>query len=202
MRLKRFVVPEVARRKSDFITAGPLVPSRRWFDLRQGSQPRLLASWRLWQARSKSTAGQREGTAVSRQNNPRRAEPWVHATRAALAISSYLLLHAVAMRPRVLVIDPSQFGPALPGLVLGWMAESLQFVLPVLLLFGAAPVRRARSFLAPTAAVPVHAGQGMTGFEFERLIGGGLRFPRRARGHAGPPSFVIERSQIPDRLAA
>lgn len=139
---------------------------------------------------------------MGRRANPSRAETWAHATRAALAVSSYFLLHALAMRPRVIVTDPSQFGPALPGLVFGWMAESLQFVLPVLILFGMPLVRRARRFLAPTAPVPVHAVQGMTGFEFERLAGGGLRFPRRARGHAGAQSFVMERSQLPDRMAA
>jgi restriction system protein len=131
-------------------------------------------------------------------HNPGRAETWIDGMRLALALSSYLLLHELAMRPRVLVTDPSQFGPALPGLLLGYLAQSLEFVVPVLLLCGGALVRRARSFLQPAAPVPACAAQGMSGFEFEYLTRGGLRLPRRARV---VPARAALRA-LPDRLAA
>ena len=115
------------------------------------------------------------------QTNPGRAETWMDGMRVALALSGYILLHELAMRPRVLVTDPSQFVPALPGLLLGYLAESLELVVPLLLLFGGAIVRRARRFLQPAASDAVCAAEGMTEFEFERLAGGGLRYPRRAR---------------------
>ncbi|GAB3763733.1 hypothetical protein GCM10028796_17770 [Ramlibacter monticola] len=115
------------------------------------------------------------------KNIPGRAETWMNATRLAFALSSYFVLHALAMRPRALVTDPSQFGPALPGILLGWLAESLEFVVPVVLLFGPALARHARSFFAPSACVPVCVEQGMSRFEYEQLAGSGLRFPRRAR---------------------
>ena len=136
---------------------------------------------------------------------PGRAETWMHATRLAFALSSYVVLHALAMRPRALVTDPSQFGSALPGILLGWLAESLEFVMPVLLLFGPALARHARSFFAPSACVPL-CEQGMSRFEYEWLAGGGLRFPRRARTVqaecAASDAGLGERSSLSCRSAA
>jgi hypothetical protein len=107
---------------------------------------------------------------VGSKNIPGRAETWMNATRLAFALSSYFVLHALAMRPRALVTDPSQFGPALPGILLGWLAESLEFVVPVVLLFGPALARHARSFFAPSG---LRAGVRGAGHEPIRIRAAG-----------------------------
>ena len=99
----------------------------------------------------------------------------------ALACVSYVLLHALAIRPRVIVTDPSQLGAALPGLMLAWVAESLEFLLPLACLFGIPLLRVAQRSLPSADPAPcgAHAGDAMSPYEFERLTSGGLRLRRR-----------------------
>lgn len=107
----------------------------------------------------------------------------------ALACVSYLLLHALAVRPRVIVTDPSQLGAALPGLMLAWLAESLEILLPLACLFGIPLLRMAQRCLPRPDLAPgvASAGHAMSPYEFERLTSGGLRL-RRLRLRAALPA--------------
>jgi restriction system protein len=89
-----------------------------------------------------------------------------------LAVVAYLALHAVASRP--ITFDPklpSVVGPAVKGL-----ASAGQYILPMLLLAGAAisAVRRHRSqrlLVEARSRAPLAAIDGMSWAEFETLVG-------------------------------
>jgi hypothetical protein len=88
----------------------------------------------------------------------------------ALAAGSYAALHAVAMRPEVIVMDATQFGRALPGLLAIGAAQDLQYLLPALLLLRLPLLR----FLAGGVPAAAPAGNGMSARDFEQLTGEGL----------------------------
>ncbi|MEJ8839540.1 hypothetical protein [Ramlibacter sp. AN1133] len=103
----------------------------------------------------------------------------------ALAVFSYGALHALALRPQTIVVDPGDVGAALAAFLLGGVAESLQYVVPAVCL---------SVLLAQLARIPAEAGapegtnpfladggDGMTAWEFERLTSGGLRAVRVRR---------------------
>ena len=70
----------------------------------------------------------------------------------ALAVASYFLLHALALRPHEIVTDPARFQSALPAIVLQGLLEDLQYLAPLLFLLG---VPLARCIAAAEAcAVP------------------------------------------------
>jgi restriction system protein len=97
------------------------------------------------------------------------------------AIASYLLLHAIAVRPQTIIMDPSRVAAELPWLVVGWVADALQFVVPAACLLSGAMVRGARDLLSTEHPHAHHAEHAMTRVEFEMLTSGGLRMHRRPR---------------------
>lgn len=99
----------------------------------------------------------------------------------ALAVGSYLLLDLVAARPHTIVMDPSRGSVELPGLVVGWAADALRFVVPAICVLSGVLVRGARDLLSTEHPHAHHAEHAMTRVEFEILTSGGLRMPRRPR---------------------
>lgn len=55
----------------------------------------------------------------------------------ALAVLSYALFHALAVRPVPVMTNPNQVAGAMPGMMLRGVASGLQFLVPMLCLFGA-----------------------------------------------------------------
>lgn len=117
----------------------------------------------------------------------------------ALAVGSYVLLHAVAARPQTIIMDPSRALADLPPLVVGWVADALQFVVPALCVLAGLMVRTARHLLSTEHPHAHHAEHAMTRVEFEILTSGGLRMPRRPR-----PARAVQHSDsmFPDSLFA
>jgi hypothetical protein len=71
----------------------------------------------------------------------------------ALAFLIYALLHMVATRTRVVVMDSAQVSGAIAGLLLGAIADAMQYIIPFLLLVAAAWLRwMRRETLAAEAA--------------------------------------------------
>jgi restriction system protein len=97
------------------------------------------------------------------------------------AIASYWLLHTIAARPQTIIMDPSRASAELPGLVIGWVADALQFVVPAVCVLSGAMVRGARQLLRTEHPHAHHAEHAMTRVEFEILTSGGLRMHRRPR---------------------
>ena len=102
-----------------------------------------------------------------------------------LAAFSYFALHAMALRPYAIVVDPGDVGAALAAFLVAGAAESLQYVLPALCV----SVLIARLAPLPAEALGPEwarshaavADNAMTTWEFERLTSGGLRLARRPR---------------------
>ena len=115
------------------------------------------------------------------------------------ALGSYFLLHAIAARPQTIIMDPSRVSADLPWLVVGWVADALQFMVPVICVLSGVMVRGARSLLSSEHPHAHHAEHAMTRVEFEMLTSGGLRMPRRPR-----PARVTQRSDsmFPDSVFA
>ena len=98
---------------------------------------------------------------------------------AALALVSYLVFHAIAVRP-LPPVDPKQIGSSIPGVYMRGIALGFQYVVPMLCLFGAAVSfvrRRQRDKLvvATTASPSADALNGMTWQEFEMLTAEAFR---------------------------
>jgi hypothetical protein len=115
---------------------------------------------------------------------------------AALAGATYVALHALALRPYTILVDPGDVFAALAGFLVGGVMESLQYVVPALCL-SALLARLAQVPAAPAEPeaggdFPADAGNGMTAWEFERMTAGGLRIVRRSRGQAvhGPRAIA------------
>lgn len=97
----------------------------------------------------------------------------------ALAVVSYLVFHTIAARP-LPPIDPKQVAAAIPGMYLRAISQALQYVLPVLCVFGAAASflrRRKREALVAntTASASADAVHGMSWQEFELLTAEAFR---------------------------
>jgi hypothetical protein len=88
-----------------------------------------------------------------------------------LALLIYALLHVVATRTRVVVMDAAQVSGAIAGLLLGAVADALQYILPFLLLVAAAWLRwMRREALAAEDAWRASEGPcAMSQKEFEDL---------------------------------
>jgi restriction system protein len=98
----------------------------------------------------------------------------------AVAVVSYLLLHAIASRPTPAMTHPSQVTAALPGMYLRGIASGLQYVFPLMSLAGALVsfFRRAtrEKLVARTTASPTaHALNDMSWREFEALASEAFR---------------------------
>jgi hypothetical protein len=63
------------------------------------------------------------------------------------AWGSYHVLHQLARQPEVIVMSPSQIGPALPGLLLLGAAECLQYLVPALCILAVPLARTLRQAL-------------------------------------------------------
>ena len=105
---------------------------------------------------------------------------WLCVTLAGL---SHFALHAMALRPQTIVVDPGGVGAALAGFALAGAVESLQYVVPALcisaLLARGIPIPEWAGRAHGSESEPADAAHASTACEF--VAGGGLRMVRRAR---------------------
>jgi restriction system protein len=98
----------------------------------------------------------------------------------ALAVLSYALFHALAVRPLPVMTNPNQVAGAMPGIMLRGVASGLQFLVPMLCLVGALLSflrRRQRQKLVVTATASRSADvlSELSWHEFELLTGEAFR---------------------------
>jgi restriction system protein len=98
----------------------------------------------------------------------------------ALAIISYLVLHQLAVPPKITAVQPGQLGGMVTGMMFAGIASVAQYFLPLLCLFGALGSflrRRKREGLVNdvTNAKGAAALHGMSWREFEMLVGEAFR---------------------------
>ncbi len=116
----------------------------------------------------------------------------------ALAIASYMVLHAIAIRPLPVVQSAQQFGSLATAAIWQSVATVAQYILPVICLAGAAisAVRRRRRnhlFASASASASADALQNMSWQEFEMLVGEGFRrrgYRVKETGGGGPDGGV------------
>lgn len=116
----------------------------------------------------------------------------------ALALASYMALHAIAIRPLPSVQSAQQFGSLATSAIWQGLATAGQYILPVLCLAGAAisavrKRRRSQLFESTSASASADALQNMSWQEFEILVGEGFRrrgYAVRENGGGGPDGGV------------
>ena len=100
----------------------------------------------------------------------------------ALAALSYLVLHALALRPQMILVEPADVRAALAAFLVGGVEESLQYVAPALcmsaLLAGVAQIPWVTTGCDHSDIFRADGDNGMTAWDFERLTAGGLRSAR------------------------
>jgi hypothetical protein len=167
-----------------------LVPRQPSFDLDQVWGHALLASSGLAQRDVTRCRHEIEETDLASNDNRSRTARCQGAMAAVpawaclpLAVFAYFALHALALRPQAIVVDPGSVAAIVGACVLGGVLESLQYAVPVLCVSALLLSRVGAAMAAPHAAdaSPAAAGNGMSTWEYERLTAGGLRVAR-ARG--------------------
>lgn len=116
----------------------------------------------------------------------------------ALAIASYMALHAIAIRPLPAVQNPQQFGSLATTAIWQGLATAGQYILPLICLAGAAlsavrKRRRNQLFETTSASASADALHNMSWQEFETLVGEGFRrrgYAVRETGGGGPDGGV------------
>lgn len=116
----------------------------------------------------------------------------------ALAIASYAIFHALAARPQPVMTNPKAVSANLGWMMVSGVSLGLQYVVPILCLFGAALSffrRRQRTSLAAnvTASDSAQSLEGMSWREFEMLVGEALRlqgYQVKEQGGAQPDGGV------------
>ena len=116
----------------------------------------------------------------------------------ALALASYMALHAIAIRPLPSVQNPQQIGALATTAIWQGLATAGQYILPLLCLAGAAisavrKRRRSQLFETTSASASADALQNISWQEFEILVGEGFRrrgYAVRENGGGGPDGGV------------
>lgn len=97
----------------------------------------------------------------------------------ALALTSYMVLHSIAIRPLPAAQSPQQIGQLATTAIWQGLANGGQYILPLICLAGAAisavrKRRRSRLFETTSASSSADALNNMSWREFETLVGEGL----------------------------
>lgn len=116
----------------------------------------------------------------------------------ALALVSYMVLHAIAIRPLPSVQNPQQIGSLATTAIWQGLATGGQYLLPLICLAGAAisavrKRRRSQLFESTSASASADALQNMSWQEFEILVGEGFRrrgYRVQENGGGGPDGGV------------
>lgn len=116
----------------------------------------------------------------------------------ALALTSYMVLHSIAIRPLPAAQSPQQIGQLATTAIWQGLAIGGQYILPLICLAGAAisavrKRRRSRLFETTSASSSADALQNMSWREFETLVGEGFRrrgYSVKETGGGGPDGGV------------
>nr|WP_279213109.1 restriction endonuclease [Delftia acidovorans] len=116
----------------------------------------------------------------------------------ALALTSYMVLHSIAIRPLPAAQNPQQIGQLATTAIWQGLANGGQYILPLICLAGAAisavrKRRRSRLFETTSASSSADALQNMSWREFETLVGEGFRrrgYSVKETGGGGPDGGV------------
>jgi restriction system protein len=115
-----------------------------------------------------------------------------------LAAIGYAVFHSLARRPPPTLTNPNQIGAALPAVYITAISQALQYLWPMLCIFGAALSfvrQRKRQALVDkvTESNAADALNGVSWQEFEQLVGEAFRlqgFAVREQGGASPDGGV------------
>ncbi|MCG3786137.1 restriction endonuclease [Delftia acidovorans] len=116
----------------------------------------------------------------------------------ALALTSYMVLHSIAIRPLPAAQSPQQIGQLATTAIWQGLATAGQYILPIICLAGAAisavrKRRRSQLFETTSASSSADALNNMSWREFETLVGEGFRrrgFSVKETGGGGPDGGV------------
>lgn len=116
----------------------------------------------------------------------------------ALALTSYMVLHSIAIRPLPAAQSPQQIGQLATTAIWQGLAIGGQYILPLICLAGAAisavrKRRRSQLFETTSASSSADALNNMSWREFETLVGEGFRrrgYSVRETGGGGPDGGV------------
>jgi len=116
----------------------------------------------------------------------------------ALALTSYMVLHSIAIRPLPAAQSPQQIGQLATTAIWQGLATGGQYILPLICLAGAAisavrKRRRSRLFETTSASSSADALNNMSWREFETLVGEGFRrrgYGVKETGGGGPDGGV------------
>ncbi len=116
----------------------------------------------------------------------------------ALALTSYMVLHSIAIRPLPAAQNPQQIGQLATTAIWQGLAIGGQYILPIICLAGAAisavrKRRRSRLFETTSASSSADALNNMSWREFETLVGEGFRrrgYSVKETGGGGPDGGV------------
>jgi hypothetical protein len=107
-----------------------------------------------------------------------------------LAVLSHIALHALALRPYAIMVDPGTVGAALAYFLVGGLVASLQYLVPALCLSALlARLAQGPGAIRPDRKVsyPADTGEGLRAWQFEQPTAAGLHSPRSA----GEPFVTI-----------
>nr|WP_242699196.1 MULTISPECIES: restriction endonuclease [unclassified Delftia] len=116
----------------------------------------------------------------------------------ALALTSYMVLHSIAIRPLPAAQNPQQIGQLATTAIWQGLATGGQYILPLICLAGAAisavrKRRRSQLFETTSASSSADALQNMSWRKFEMLVGEGFRrrgYSVKETGGGGPDGGV------------